>query len=612
MATTISSTALDFNAIKNNLKVYFQKQQQFADYDFEAAGLSNILDVLAYNTHINGLIANMSLNESFLNTAQLRSSVVSIATGLGYVPFSKTASRAVIQCVLDLQSAVNRPATIDLPRYTEFTATVDDVTYTFRTLQTYTATDDGNGIYQFLNDDGNANLDIYEGTLVTKTFIVGENSNTDVYIIPDVNIDTSTISVNVYDTYSSDVYTPYTNIINAITVTENSTLFILKETPNEYYQLSFGSNNILGRQPEAGNAIRIEYLKTNGSDANAATGFSTEDSIFVNDTSYAITTTTISRSFGGKAKEEIESIRRAAPYQYAAQNRMVTPEDYSTLIRRRFPTVIDDLKSWGGEDNPDPKFGTVFSSIQFSSGVTASQQAAIKTQIADLVEQLGIISFRVEFTDPQDTYIENDVYYQVNPALTPVTINTLNNQVRDVIDNYYSNTVGGFDQSFRRSNLLSLIDDISPAILSSRADIRMQQRFTPTLNAENSHTFTFPIALRTPANNTEQVVTSNSFSVTGLDNQDKTCVIRNAGTVLQVVEPSTNTVILNNIGSIQPLQNTIKIITLKPVAVLGGGTEIKISVIPANQSAITPDRNNILKYDADRSSVNPVVTRATN
>lgn len=612
MATTISSTALDFNAIKNNLKVYFQKQQQFADYDFEASGLSNILDVLAYNTHINGLIANMSLNESFLNTAQLRSSVVSIATGLGYIPFSKTASRGVIQCVLDLQTAVNRPATIDLPRYTEFTATVDDVTYTFRTLQTYTATDDGNGIYQFLNDDGNPNLDIYEGTLVNKTFIVGEGANTDVYIIPDVNMDTSTISVNVYDTYSSDVYTPYTNIINAVSVTENSTLYILKETPNEYYQLSFGSNNILGRQPESGNAIRIEYLKTNGSDANSATGFVTEDTIFVNNVSYPITTTTISRSFGGKEKEQIESIRRAAPYQYAAQNRMVTPEDYSTLIRRRFPTVIDDLKSWGGEDNPDPKFGTVFSSIQFSSGVTATQQATIKNEIRDLVEQLGIISFRVEFTDPQDTYIENDVYYQVNPALTPITINTLNNQVRETISGYYNNTIGGFDQSFRRSNLLSLVDDISPAILSSRAEIRMQQRFTPVLNAENSHTFTFPTALRTPANNTEQVVTSNSFSLIGLDNQDKTCVIKNQGTTLQVVEPSTNTVILNNIGSIQPLQNTVKIITLKPVAILGGGTEIKLSVIPANESAITPDRNNILKYDADRSSVNPVITRATN
>ncbi len=149
MATSIESTALDFTNIKANLKTYLKQQTEFADYDFEASGLSNILDVLAYNTHINGLIANMSLNESFLGTAQLRPSVASLATGLGYIPFSRTGSKAIVNISVDLSTTTERPSAISLPKGTKFTASVDDVTYTFQTQVAFTAIDNGAGIFQF-------------------------------------------------------------------------------------------------------------------------------------------------------------------------------------------------------------------------------------------------------------------------------------------------------------------------------------------------------------------------------------------------------------------------------------------------------------------------------
>ena len=106
MATTINSTALDFQNIKTNLKTYLRNTTEFADYDFEASGLSNILDVLAYNTHVNGLTTNFALNESFLGTAQLRSSVVSLATGIGYVPDTMTSAKATITISLNLATSL--------------------------------------------------------------------------------------------------------------------------------------------------------------------------------------------------------------------------------------------------------------------------------------------------------------------------------------------------------------------------------------------------------------------------------------------------------------------------------------------------------------------------
>lgn len=609
MATTIQSTALDFNNIKNNLKTYLQRQEEFADYDFEASGLSNILDVLAYNTHINALVANMTLNESFLGTAQLRSSVSSIANGLGYIPFSKTSSRGTIRCSVNLSGVVNRPAAITLPRYTKFTSTVDDITYTFQTIEEYTAEDNGSGVYQFLGSTGETDIEVYEGELKTKTFLVGETSNTDVYIIPDQNIDTTTASVNVYQTLSSEIFTAYENILNATTITSNSSVYLLREIPNGFYQLSFGSNNILGNQPVAGNAIIMNYISTNGADANSATDFSPISSLLINGGSYPIFTTTVSKASGGRDKEGIESIRKAAPFQYATQNRMVTPEDYSSLIKRTYPTFISSLKSWGGEDNPDPKFGTVFSSIRFEDNVTDTQITDIKRGITELVNDLAIISFNIEFTDPLNTYIENDVYYQINPKLTPVSLQTLNQQVKNAISQYYTNNTGDFDRSFRRSNLLTIIDALSPAILSSRADIRIQQRITPTINAQNTYTLTFPSSIRTPANSTEQILTSSYFYVKNLSGVEKLVKLKNNGSTIQIYEPQTNTIIVDNIGSINYSAGSVRIVSLKPTSI-PAGTTIKVSVTPANESAIVPTRNNILQYDNENSLITPVVTSA--
>lgn len=606
MATTIKSTALDFDNIKEALKDYFKSTDEFADYDFAASGLNNLMDVLAYNTHLNGLIANFTLNESFLGTAQLRSSLVSLATGIGYIPDTKTASRAIIRVRANLSAVTSRPSVISLPKYTRFTATLDDVSYTFQTIENYDAEDNGSGIYYFKTDTGSEEIPIYEGSVRTKTFLVGEYSENDVYIIPDVNLDADTVEVNVYETPSASEFTAYQNIIDTVSVNENSTLYILKESPNGFYQLSFGANDILGRAPRAGNAIQVKYLSTKGAIADGITSFTPQDTIVVDGSNRSLLISTISPSAGGDEKETIESIRRNAPFQYATQNRMVTPEDYTSIILRNFSTLIKDIKSWGGEDNPKPKFGTVFSSILFKDDVSTAQIQSVKNQIADLVDQLAIVSFNVEFADPVETFVETSVFFQVNPRLTPLSLNTIKTEVRSVISNYFDNTIGNFDQSFRRSNLLTLVDDVSPAVLSSRADVKIQQRITPVLNSRNTFTLTFPADLRAPDDELP-VITSSTFIVNNTPS-----IIRNklSSTILQVVAVGTNEIVVDNIGSYDPIAKSVQIVSLKPSGISGAANYIKISAVPANQSFVTPTLNDILKYDAEASSVQPVITTA--
>ena len=261
MATTIKSTDLDFDTIKSRLKDFLKSKDEFADYNFEASGLSNILDVLAYNTHFNGLTANFALNESFLNTSQLRSSVVSHAEALGYVPRSYAASTALLNLQVVITDSV-RPATIRLPRLTTFTSSVDGISYTFQTLEAYNANDDGNGIYSFVSETGSTSIPLYEGTQKTKTFFVGETEDEQVYVLTDITADTNSLDVKVYETSSSSSYESYTNLRDAVSIETTSTLFQIKEVPNGYYELLFGDGVTTGKTPSAGNKIVVTYLST--------------------------------------------------------------------------------------------------------------------------------------------------------------------------------------------------------------------------------------------------------------------------------------------------------------------------------------------------------------
>ena len=225
MATTIKSTALDFQAIKNNLKEYLEQEKEFKDFNFEASGLSNVLDVLAYNTHMNALTANFALNEAFLGTAQLRSSLVSLSEGIGYIPDSMNASTAQIKMSMNLSGIQDRSPRISLASGYQFTTAVDNVDYTFQTVETISATDDGFGFYEFKQNNGSNIIPIKEGVSKTKTFISGNNTENITYIIPDASLDLSTAVVKVHPSSTSLDFTAYQNILGATVINNNSTIY---------------------------------------------------------------------------------------------------------------------------------------------------------------------------------------------------------------------------------------------------------------------------------------------------------------------------------------------------------------------------------------------------
>ncbi len=595
MATTIKSTQLDFDTIKSKLKDFLKQQTEFADYDFEASGLSNILDVLAYNTHFTGLNANFALNESFINTAQLRSSVAALAEGLGYVPRSFVSPEAALNLSISI-TTTPRPSAIILPRNTQFTTSVDGTSFTFQTREAFTANDNGSGTYQFLNDTSGTGIPVFEGTEKTKTFFVGETGDTQIYVIPDVTIDTTTIRVRVFPTASSTTFDTYTDIKKAVRIENDSTFFQIKEVPNGFYELIFGDGTTTGKAPVSGNKVIVDYLSTQGTAANTASTFTPSSTLTINSVAYNITTVTESNAAGGAFKESIESIRQNAPIAFTSQRRLVTAEDYKGQILSNFNAFLDDVTSYGGADNVPAVYGRVYVGLKFKTGITDSTQQTVKNQIkTDLTDNMSVMSITTEFVDPVTSNLQLTTTFNLDPDLTSSTAQSVQNLVQARINTFFSTNLERFNKVFRRSNLLTIIDALDPAILNSKIDVKMVQTFVPTNNISLNYDIIFPVKLSVPAADLP-VLTSSGFTF-----NSQQCFLQNKlnSTKIQIVSVD-GTIENDNVGTYNQETGTVSLVGFKPSAI--DGSFISLTVTPANQNTIRPLRNYVLGIDTSTST----------
>ena len=630
MATTITSTELDFEKIKQKLKIYFEQDGAFSDYDFEGSALNSLLDVLAYNTHFSGLIANFALNESYLGTAQLRNSVVSLSESLGYIPGTRNSSQSTISLTIKPSG----PYPFDqvysfLPGELVMRGNIDGTDYTFSNRKTITADAQGTGTYIFRPfDDNSASIVVYEGQAKIKQYLVDGSANA-LYVIPDQNIDASTAIVKVYSdpgvaATGIGAYTVYNNIFETSSINDQSTLYVLRESPNKFYELTFGAFNSLGVAPVAGNVVDLNYLRTSGIAANGIPTLKMISTLKFGDYTLSpdeISLVTKTTSAGGTEKEGIESIRKKAPFQYSSQNRMVTPLDYEALILRKFGNFITDIICWGGEDNVPPEYGTTFTSIIWKENLSSTAVSELRRDIVSLTKELSVVSFNLKFIAPSETYISTKLYYQYNPLLGSSSQSLVNASVQSTVTNYFDVNLGKFGQAFRRSNLLTEVDDDDPSVLSSRTDVTLQKRIVPVLTLPENWRFTFAAALKNPDEISTPVIRTGVFKYLNQDVyirnklNDKIKVSiegdvpivfdRQPSTKLEMIRVD-NTVVVDNVGSYDPLTGNVEILNLTVQSTNNATSFIKIFGIPANESALTPKFSSILKYDASESSVNAV------
>ena len=255
-------TELDFDTIKTNLKSFLKQQTEFQDYDFEGSGLNVLVNLLAYNTHYNAYYLNMVANESFLDSALLRDSVVSHAKTLGYLPHSMKAPNATINFLVNAPTSTDGTLTIPAG-YSFLSNQIDSKVYNFVVLEDTTVTKANNSYYF-------ENLDISEGQLITYSFNHNQTTNPkQTFTLPDNDIDTTSIKVGVSPASTTTDIAVYNLVTDILDITNDSEVYYLQETKNGQYQIYFG-NGVIGKTLPDGAVVSVTYLVTNGTSANKA------------------------------------------------------------------------------------------------------------------------------------------------------------------------------------------------------------------------------------------------------------------------------------------------------------------------------------------------------
>lgn len=479
-------TELDFLSIRNNLKEYLRSQSEFQDFDFEGSGMAVLLDILAYNTHYMSYYLNMVGNEMFLDTAQIRSSVLSHAKMIGYIPTSSQGATAKVNITVTPSNSEDAEKNIlTLDRYTRLLATdIDGVNYPFVTLYSNTVGRSSN-TFTF------SNIAIRQGEVFSVQYQMEPTNTQRRFEIPSANVDTKSISIVVQES-SSNTYTTVYSLAEDITeLTSNSTVYFLEENENLNYTFYFG-DDIIGKRPKNGNIITCTYLDNVGRASNNISKFTFVEPIG-NTYSDNVIVTTVTSSSGGVDKETVDQVRFRAPYYYTTQNRAVTKQDYETIILKSFPN-IDAVSIWGGEENIPPVYGKVYISLKPAdiTVITDIEKENIKREL----QRKNVFTITPEIVDPDFSYltISGKVYY--NPLKASRTANEILDLVKAAISDYTTQELNSFSSVFRKSKLQNFIENSDPSITGSDIDVYMQKRIELTINQTKNYSFLFNTSLR--------------------------------------------------------------------------------------------------------------------
>ena len=609
--------SLEFDEIKTNLKNFLQGQDQFKDYDFEGSALSVIIDLLAYNTHYQAFYANMASNESFIDSAVMRPSIVSLAKHLGYIPRSKKASQLVTNIFLNVDIASVIKGKQFIERGTVFTGkNLNGSTVNFVTLDTYKAVRrSGQSIVQ--------DVTLYQGYLKQMSYIANMQGGTSAtFTIPDNNIDIDTLIVFVQrsqtnTTGSSQLWKRATDITKLNSTTN---AFFVQEGRNGMWEIYFG-DGVIGKTIENGNIINIGYLVTNGSESDGI-GFDdsiTKRSISSNDSriSYVEVKTDVNgklqTSFGGKEIEDTDSIKYYSPRNYQAQDRAVTADDYKAILGKEYSNRAESFLVWGGEENSPPQYGKVFISIKPAIGnrLSFSEKNSIAKTI---LGEKNVITITPEIVDPDMLYLNPSIVVYYDESKTTLNKGAIESRIIEFVKLFNETFLGLFQRSFRQSKFSFVVDDASPAIISNSVSVSLTKKIEVNLNQFAPYTINFDNVLSHPIDGYPSILSSSMFGYydatsSAINKPIVDCFMDDDGygniRIYKISGGASKIIVNKNTGSINYKTGIIELINFRPMYLTTGEIELNITVIP-NSTDIFSRRNQIIMIDEQQISVTAV------
>ena len=593
MATKLEISELDFDGIKSNLKTFLSQQNEFTDYDFEGSGMSVLLDTLAYNTHYLAYNANMLANEMFIDSADLRSSVVSKAKQVGYTPTSAAASTAVVNITVNNASGPS----LTMVRGTKFSTTVNGTSYSFVTNADISITP-ASGVYVFNN------VTIYEGTYLNYKYTVNTSDTDQRFIIPNDNVDTRTLSIKIQESSSDSTINTYRLATGITEIDSTSKVYFLQEVEGGRYEVYFG-DGVLGQVVADGNIIIMDYINTNRAEANGATTFTLGGTI---GGFSSATITTISNASEGSDPESISSIKYNAPRDYTAQDRAVTANDYKVLVKSLYANA-QSVQVYGGEDAAVPDYGKVYISIKAKSGSTLTQ--ATKASVVTSLKQYAVASVTPIIIDPETTYLTLTTNFKYNSGATSKDVSTLQTNVLSTISTYGNNTLENFTGIFRHSKLTENINNADTSILSNITTVKLYKYIIPTLSSALKYTLSFNNAFYNPhsGHNSDAggVISSTGFKISGDTVNEHFLDDDGAGNIrLYYLNGTTRIYTTSTYGTVSYTTGEVILTSANITSISNvdgvASTQIRVFAIP-NSNDIVPVRNQVLSIDTTNSTI---------
>lgn len=482
--TNIQVTNLDFGEIKQNFTNYLQSQDTFKDYNFSGSALSTLLDVLAYNTQYNAFYLNMVANEMFLDSALQRSSVVSHAKLMNYVP--KSSIGAVAQINVEFNNVTTSLFTI--PKYTNFLSeAINGVNYNYVTTTDYTTGVSGNKATFNL-------VELKQGAAASYTYTVNSASNPGyIFEIPDANVDISTMSVLVQQSSSNTSYQIYNPTVNYLQLGPTDLVYFIQEAVNGNYQIYFG-DGVLGKLLSDGNIISVTFISTSGAAGGLANNFVLMDSISGPETTVTIRPQQAATQ--GQYKESIDSIKFQAPKAFASQGRAVSKNDYITALQQNNLGVqFDAVSVWGGEENDPPAYGQVFISLK-PTGAYDLTQTQKQLLISQVIRPISVVTVEPVLVDPDYTYIQLTANVLYNQSQTKLTSSGMQTGIQASLYNYSITDLNNFNSTFSSYKVLNTISNFDKSVVTSDFVINLQKKLYPSLGTPTTYNLYYNSSLK--------------------------------------------------------------------------------------------------------------------
>jgi len=594
MATKLEISQLDFDGIKDNLKTFLSQQDEFTDYDFEGSGMNILLDVLAYNTHYLGYNANMLANEMYLDSADQRSSVVSLAKQVGYTPRSASSSKARINVLMNNATG----STVTMSRGTKFTTTVDETNYSF-VNNADVSISPLDGVYQF------SDLDIYEGTYLNYKYTANTSDKDQRFIIPNNNVDTTTLTVKVQESSSDSTTNTYKLASGITNLDSTSKVYFLQEIENGRFEVYFG-DGVLGEAIADGNIVILDYITCNRDEPNGATSFTLSGTI---DGFSDVTITTQGVAAGGDAPETIKSIKYNAPRDYTAQDRAVTADDYKVLVKSLYANA-QSVQVYGGEDAATPDYGKVYISIKAKSGSNLTE--VTKTSLVQSLKSFAVASVTPVIIDPETTFITLETTFKYDSSATTKDVSTLETNVIEAITDYNTDTLENFTGMFRYSTVGKTIDGADSSILSNITKVKMYKYITPTLSSGLKYTLSFNNAFYNPHSEHNKsaggIVSSTGFKINNDSSTNEHFLDDDGAGNIRVYYLSGTTRIYTDstFGTINYTTGEIILTSANITSISNvdgaASTQIRVTTTPSSNDII-PVRNQVLEIDTTNSTI---------